>query len=470
MIWLLRALLAAAVFAAVFGTTPAPGLDEALWLGGRVLSAAGVASVLGPGIFTVPDAPTGAFGWLAGALAATIARAGGAFALELATGLAIVGVLALVEVRARRVASAELAFGAAALAALSFADNVRSGGGAAGWLAAAAFMLCVAANSRRGALASVLLAVLWCNLSPAGFFAPWIALLVACGASLEKTEKPRDRTVPWLTVAGCAVALFATPAGLQFVELAPAALHLDGMPAFPVSVVPLAYRFAFPACLLLATLLGLRGAPPGGILLTLAALLVALVDGHQLPLLGIVAAPVLAGVAAGALRDLAAKSLNAAATTNSGDERVLAGPSRLAFAAGAVLVAMFAFATWSAARTGASNAPPLGLIARLQSDGRDHRLFCTRLDWCGSALATGDPHLRAFMDQREAAYPQQLRREQFAISIGRDDWRAKLKAAHVDAFVVDHRALVAGLLETTGEWTRAAEDDGVRLYLRTTSR
>ncbi len=445
MIWVLRVLLAASIFASVLSTTPAPGLGEQLWLGQKAGASLAATAVLGAETFSAPGAFTGAFGWLRDALEALAVRVTGSAGLELLTAVAIVAALALVERRARRNASELLAFAAAGLAAALLLGNLRAGGGAFEWLLAAAFVLNVDVPKRRAALLATLCAIVWCNLSAAGFFAPCIALAYALGAQLDAASTARNR-LPWLVFGGSLLAAFLTPGGVHFVALAPAALHLDGSPAAPVAVAPLAYRWGFAAALLALTFLGLRGSPAGDILSCLFALVIALLDGHQLPLFGIVAAPVLAAAAQRAY------------------------PAALApawYAPAFALVALLWVGGWSAARASAADVVPGDLVARLRADGREHRVFCTRLEWCGEAVAANDARLRVYMDEREPAYPASVRAGQHLMAVGGPHWRASLQGAHVDAIVVDRRAVVAGLLELSPDWVRAGEQGPVRLYVRT---
>ncbi len=447
MIWLGRVLLAATIVLCALFSVSALGLDEQLWLGAQTLGGHGVATTLGRETFSAPGSPSGAFGWLADALEALVARVAGTRGLALVSACAIVAALALVEIRARRQASELLAFGAAALAAATFLGNIRSGGGGLDWLVAAAFVAAITAKGRGATAGAVALAILWCNVSATGFFAPWIALCVALGRTLDENASAPAARTSWFAFAGCVLALFVTPAGRDFVALASLALHLAGTPAPPNGVAPLAYRLGFSACLLIATFFGLRGCARGDIFATLAILVVALVDGHQLPLLGIVAAPVLAQAAQSALTS----------------EAALAGRS---FAFG--LLAILALGAWSAARASASDAVPSAILdGPLQAGGREHRILCTRLEWCGSAVAAGDAHLAVFMDEREAAYPAKVRAEQHSMATGTGSWRSSVRRNAIDAVIVDRHATLAGLLELGDGWSRAAEQGDVRLYLRT---
>jgi hypothetical protein len=446
MIWLLRALLAATILLSAFFSISAPGLDEQLWLGWRTLANQGIATTLGSQAFSAPGSATGALGWLTSVLEAFFERAGGLVAVTLTSACALIGALALVEFRARRSASEFFAFAAAAFAGATFLSSLRTGSGALGWLVAAAFVLALTARRPIGAVSAVLLAVLWCNLSAAGFFAPCLAACVAAGRTLDEranARAPATRTA-WLAVAGCVLALFLTPAGAAFVTLAPLAFHFGGAPG-PVSVAPLAYRIGFSACLLAATFFGLRGCAKGDILATLGMLVVALLDGRLLPLFGIVAAPVIAQAAMRAVRPPSAA---------------------LASALSCAFIAVVAFGGWSAARSSASDAAPRDVVAALSSDGRAHRVLCTRLEWCGSALAAGDSHLAVFMDQREAAYPPKVRDDQHSIASASSTWRAKVRGFDIDAIVVDRHASLAGLLELGDGWARRAEQGDARLYLR----
>jgi hypothetical protein len=445
MIWLLRALLAATILASTLFSVSAPGLDEQLWLGWRTLANHAIATTLGSQAFAAPDAGTAALGWLTNVLEALFERAGGTAALALSSACALVGALALVELRARRNASEFFAFAASAFAAATFLSNLRSGSGAFGWLVAAAFVLAVTSRRPLGAVCAVLLAVLWCNLSSVGFFAPWLALCVALGRTLDESASAPETRWAWLAVAGCAIALFLTPGGTAFVTLAPLAFHVAGTPA-PASVAPLAYRIGFSACLLVATFFGLRGCAKGDILATLAMLIVALLDGRILPLFGIVAAPVLAQAAMRALRSV---------------------PVRIESGLSLAFVAVVAFGGWSAARASASDTVPRDVLAALSSDGRAHRVLCTRLEWCGSALAAGDSHLTVFMDQREAAYPQKVREDQHSIASAAGNWRSKVRGFDIDAIVVDRHVSLAGLLELGDGWARRGEQGDARLYVRT---
>ena len=75
MIWLLRALLAAAVFLAFALAPPSLGLDAHVWFGDRILARGGVPLALGDETFGAPGSPSGAFGWLSAVVLALLEAA-----------------------------------------------------------------------------------------------------------------------------------------------------------------------------------------------------------------------------------------------------------------------------------------------------------------------------------------------------------------------------------------------------------
>jgi hypothetical protein len=455
-VWAARATLAFVTVAAIALRAP----DTGAWIvarevGARIVREGRIPLVLGPAVFGAPGAWDGGLGWLGG-IASWLEGLAGAAAATFATCAAALLTLALVEARARRRAPPLAALGAAALAALCAADALRGGGGIENAAFAAGLYLLLERPSARGVLGATLLAVVWCNASPQGLFAPALAALAALGAYLDRRPVPERRWAT-LSVGATALATLATPAGWTFPALAGEALRidrgLDGLvPYHPADVSAIAYRAGFTLAILAALAVGAGRLRPSDALLWTGATLLALANGSYLAVFGILIAPLLAASASSAL-DLAMPA---------------AGTLRTAGARTAVAAAFLACAAAGAAGLVRRPVPAEAavLAQRLAADGRDHRLACAVLDWCSIALASGGPHLRVYADGRIEALPPAVLRESRDLGSLKGDWRRWLRVQRIDALLVRRNRAFATLLAARPGWRLAGEAETLALFVR----
>lgn len=456
--WAARGALAAAVVAAIALRAPdQAALTVMRAFGARIVREGRVPLRLGPEIFGAPNAWDGGLGWL-GAFAAWCAGVAGPAFTTFSTCAFALAALAFVAARARRRAAPALALGAAALAAACASDALRDGGGIESATFAAALYFLLDRPALRSAVLASLLAVLWCNVSAQGLFAPLLGAVAALGTLLDRRPAAERR---WAAIAcaGTVLATFATPAGWTFPALAFEALRVDRalewlVTYHPADVSPFAYRTGFTLAMLTALAFGAGRLRASDALLWASATLLALANGLYLPIFGVLAAPLLAASAAERL------DLPAVAT-----ERRAA-----ALAAGTVacaaLAAAAAFVPAALGLRVASPAEATVLARTLTADGRAHRLFCATADWCGVAEAEGAPLVSGYMDGRVEAFPADACAEQRDVARLKGDWRGRLDAERVDAVLVRRDRAFATLLAARPGWRQAGETDSLVLFVR----
>jgi len=442
-VWSLRAMLAVAVrdcFAA--GAPRSPQLALGLGIGRRAVA---------EGAFDI--------GWLSASIEYVIHAAAGLGGLAALGGLAVIATLALVEWRARLRAGNLLALAATFIAAFAFLDVLRVAGGGASWLAAAALLLVLERAPGRRIFWAIPIAVVWCNLSAQGIVAPLLVVLVALGHMLDEGYDSPAVGRLWLVALGCAVATLLTPAGLAYVVAAPLAARLDRdllriLPLSPDMLAPLGYRTAFLAIVVGGAALGLSQRRASDGLLLATGVVLTMLDGAYLPLLGIIAAPILAGT----LRRIAPQLGSAAPS------RALPADAGLAVFA---LVATVAFAIGINARATAAlsqRIAPRELIERLAADGRPHSLYCSVLEWCDYAM--GANNVRVWMDGRVEHASRETRDVQRIVARVETGWPDRVRAAGIDALVVRRTDALATLLALSRDWSVSADDETAVLFVR----
>ena len=437
-----RALLAAFVLASfAFAAPRAPQLALNLGIGRNVFAGRG---------FDI--------GWLGASLEYAVHSAAGYGGLAALGGLAVIATLALVEWRARARAGNLLALAATVIAAFAFLDVLRVAGGGASWLAAAALLVVLERAPGRRVFWAIPIAFVWCNLSAQGIVAPLIVALVALGTMLDEGyDAPTARRL-WLVALGCAVATVLTPAGFEFVAAAPLAARLDRnlleiLPLAPNALAPVGYRTAFFAIVVGGAALGLsqRRAVDG--LLLAAGIVLTLLDGAFLPVLGIIAAPILAG-------NLARMLPQFAAAAQPRERKAGVGVAIFAIAAVALAIGINLRANVALAE----RAAPQDLIERLAADGRPHSLFCSALEWCDYAIGASTVH--AWMDGRVERSSLATRDVQRIVARVETDWPKRLRASGIDTLVVRKTDALATLLALSHEWYVRDGDETAQLFVR----
>jgi len=456
MVWAARAALAIVTVAWIALRPPDAGAwTVAREVGARIAREGRIPVRLGPAVFGAPGAWDGGLGWLGGIASWLAGLAGGAVA-TFATCAAALLALALVEARARRRAPPLAAVAAAALAALCAADALRGGGGIENAAFAAGLYLLLERPNARGVVGATLLAVVWCNASAQGLFAPALAALAALGARLERRPQP-ERRWAMLALGTTALATLATPAGWTFPALAGEALRIDRgfeglVPYHPVDVSAIAYRAGFTLAVVTALAVGAGRLRPADALLWTGATLLALANGSYLAVFGVLIAPLLAASAASAL-GLAAPA---------------AGPARAAGMRATVAAALLICAAGGAAGMLRPPVPAEAavLAQALAADGRDHRLACAGLDWCSVALASGGSRLQVYADGRVEALPPAVLRAAHDLGSLKGDWRRWLRVERVDALIVRRDRAFATLLGARPGWRLAGETATLALFVR----
>jgi hypothetical protein len=441
-VWSLRALLAVAIFA-WFAVAPprAPQMAMMLELGRRAVVEHSFE-----------------FGWLGASFAYLVyatADFGGMAALG---GTLVVVTLALVEFRARPRTGEVLSLAAMILCSFCFLDALRVGGGAVHWICAAALLLVL--ERARGAYlyAAIPIALIWANLAPDAIFAPAIAALIALGRVLDRRLPRAEILHAWAVTLGCAAVLLLTPAGAKYLTLAPLAAHLDRsltavIPLAPSSVAPHAYA-AFFLILAIGAALGMQRCRWEDRLLFAAAIVLAFWNGDDLPLVGIVAAPVLVGTVVRVAPQFFAPPAPR--------ERLADGLIALI-----ALFLAFGFAAETQARIARSSAerdPADAIVRRAAADGRPHRLVCVVVEWCNYAIAFGN--VRVLMDGRTERYDGPTRDAQHEIARVTAGWKAELARRGVDAVLAHRSDALAALLELAPGWNAVDLRDGIILFER----
>jgi hypothetical protein len=438
-VWSVRALLAVVILVSFSMLAPrAPQLALAFGIARRVLS---------QHAFDI--------GWLGAILEYGVASAAGVGRLAAFGGLAVIATLALVEWRARARAGTLLALAATIVAAFAFFDVLRVAGGGTSWLAAAALLLVLERAPGRHIFWAVPVVILWCNVSAQGIVAPGLVALIALGHMIDEGYDSPAVGRLWLVAAACAVATLFTPAGFMYVISAPLAARLDRdllriVPLAPDVLAPIGYRTAFFAIVMGGAALGFsqRRAVDG--LLLAAGVVLTMIDGAYLPLLGILAAPILAA----SLQAVLPQSITDWAPREA--RRITAGAI--------ALVAAFGIGFNLHVDALSQRMAPQSLIERLAADGRPHSVYCSFAEWCDYAIGNGN--LRVWMDGRVERASFETRDMQRIVARVEPGWSERLRRSGIDAIVVRHTDALATLLGMSRDWASLAGDDNTQLFVR----
>ncbi len=408
-----------------------------------------ISTVFGPES-AAAGSQSGALGWLGALLWTKLAAA--PFTLWLAPVAMLLAMLALVEIRARARSNAWLGTAAAAIAALCACDAAHAGGPLAAPLFTAAFFMLLDRPTVRRAVLGTALALFWCNTSASGLLGGVLALAAALGTSLDR-QPVLERRAAWLAAFGACLATLATPAGLAYPVLAFHALRIDGtlegiVSTAPSEIAPVAYHVGFFLVLVLGLAIGLRALRFTGAFPALVALALGLANGANLPLVGVVVAPLLAG---GALRP----------------RTTVARGLALALTCVAVLAANVgpggtdANARASAQRDGAF------LASRAAGLHDVRRVFCEQVAWCASAVAAGGSVL---VDDRVDRAPSPVRDAQLALGQAHVTWLGVAKRYGIDAIVVSRDSALASLLRLDSRWRTYGARGDTALFVRSSMR
>jgi len=394
------------------------------------------------------------FGWLGAVffyLAQALAGFGGLAAFG---GVSVVIALALVEFRARPRTGDVLSLAAMILAAFCFLDALRVGGGAAHWIFAAAFLLLLERARGWALFGTIAVAVVWANAAPDAILAPVLAAAVAIGRILDRNSGRGEIAHVCAVTLGCAAALLVTPAGTKYLTLAPLAAHLDRglaavIPLAPNVLAPRAY-VAFFIVLLFGAALGVRRCRWEDRLLFGVAIFLGFWNGENLPLAGIIAAPILVG------------------TLVRVAPQFFAAPSsreRLADAVVAAIALCLAFGFAVGAQGRAMHyvleQPPQTIVNRALADGRPHRLFCVVVEWCDYAIGFKDTGV--VMDGRIERYDDRERTAQHAIAHLAHGWKGELSSRRVDLVLAHRSDALSTILAFVPGWSVVDLMDGVVL-------
>ena len=348
--------------------------------------------MLGTETFSAPGAPSGALGWLAVMCSKrSTVRVTRTVRFAVVTAARSWRRWRSSRSRARRNASELLAFGAGLTGGGDDAeqparrrrrDRVAGRGGDSCSL--------VDASTARAALRRGAVAIVWCNLSPAGLFAPCHCARLRDRAASRSFRRSGARRFPWLVLGGTLLAAFLTPGGLQFIAL------VAGCVAFRWTAVRATVRRG-------AARLQTGGSRPRSCDDVSRPARSARSRHPDMPVR--VDRGLDERTDTSALRNRCGTGHRGGRATNVSQQDIARpgtrSPSRSSSCS--------AEGGWSAAEANAAESRRNDLVARLRADGRVHRVFCPRLDWCGLTVAAGDPQLRVFMDEREAAYPPSVR-------------------------------------------------------------
>jgi len=403
-----------------------------------VVAGHGVPVVFGPES-AAAGSLQGGVGWL-GALAVTVAAAT-RLHLFIATIAVIILTLGLVEMRARRLSDATLGIAAAAVAALCSSDAVHAGGPLAAPLFVAALFALLERPTLRRAAAATALTVVWCNVSASGLFGGAFALATALGMTLDRADVAQRRA-SWLAAFGACLAGLATPAGFAYPLLAFRALRIDGTLAdivrvAPSASAPIGYHLGFMLVLVLGLGLGLRGLRFAGAVPALVTVGLGLANGADLPVVGVVVAPLLAA-AAHRMRAIV--------------------PAGIAFPF-ALLAALGTNVAVNDPRADGGAAILAVRAARLHGV---HRLFCAQPRWCAFAVVSGG---RVLIDDRFDRAPAPVRDAQLALVKGRVTWRRVASRYRIDAILTGSDSTLGSLVRLAPGWRSFAVRGDATLFV-----
>lgn len=412
----------------------------------RAIAARGTISVVFGAETPSAGSPSGALGWLGSLIWNDLS----AFrvTLWLGTVALLLAMLLLVELRARSHSNGKFGAMAAALAAMCSCDAAHAGGPLEAPLITAALMMLLDRPTLRRALLGTVVVWVWCNVSASGVLGAALAFAGALGSSLER-KPPGECRAAWFGSLGACVAMIATPAGLGYPLLAVRALGIMGTvdasaAIAPSEIAPLAYHVGFLLVLVFGLAVGLRARRLGDALPALVALLIGFANGAYLPLVGVVAAPLLA---AGAF-PLRANVPRAAALT---------------FCCVAALLTNVA-ANDTAANVRAVSARD-GAAAAIRAARLPHvrRLVCVPAAWCAAAVNDGG---RVLADDRVERAPPSVRDAQRAFAAANVRWRDSAARYGIDAIVIDRDSALASLLRLDAAWRFAGAQGHAALFVR----
>jgi hypothetical protein len=451
------ALVAVGVLVVV--TPPASAsLALAIYFAKIVFTAHALPAVLGPQSFTAASSPWFAQGWLGAAMTWLVYRAGGYPGLT-AGNILLGGVaLALVAERCRMQRSSAQATALALATALLASLGILCVGGATADLAlAAAFLACIDRLSGRWLWLAVPVTLVWVNVSTSGLIAPLFVLCAFLGALVEErslTGRARELLLLTLLVI---VAAAVTPAGLHVLADYAASLGFDftgtigGWQPARVSA-PALFAGLVPAMIFCAWLGLCRSGDPGGVALSLVAIVLALLHGKYLGIAGIAVAPTLA-----AAFDRAGMPSPRRAVPPLPSWAVVA-----AVALVALVGALVSFTRGTQLLDGGRD--QYAAIDRLATDGRPHRLLCLNPAWCNYALLRNAPSLKVFLDGRQESYPQSVRTDFATIVYGRPEWLRRVKRWNIDTVVTSVNGMA--LLALLPQWDALPVSGNVVIFER----
>jgi hypothetical protein len=456
----LRAIARVCIYAAsAIAAAFAPNVPGAIALVGPSHASTDLGASLDPAARTI--------GWLSSFVADAFAHAGFA-GLAFATALTIAATFALVEIRARRSASAPFALAAVVLCAACSLDAVHVGGGAADGLFLAALLLALERGGTGGLGATALVALLWANASPAGLLAPVFACAYALGDYLDARAEGAAQAAARSARGSLArtlvaiAATCATPALLAYPLDAWRALSLDSslndlLPAVPSVAAPLGYRVGVVATMIVAFAIGARSARAGATCAFAIAAILAFAKGAFVPMIAIAGAPILAE-ATSAIFARANRGTMGGATPG----RALAGFALVAF--GTALASGLVAARRFPSLASALDVAPFGVLAKYARDPGPHRrIICTKLPWCD--VAERRYGLAVFADTRIANASDAIVASQRAIASATGDWSATARKHEIGAIFLDRRSGLVRVLAARG-WHAFAADGSGALWLR----
>ena len=391
---------------------------------------------------------SGRFDALSSVLYAAVEQGAGRAGVVAFGAICAIGMLVLVEAQAReRGANPTAALAVAALTAAVSAGTLTADGGSFAWLAAAAFVFTLAGTEKQRWLVAVPLAWAWAASSWIGVAAPVLALAALLGR--------RDDRALFAILGGSALAIFATPAGLDLPREALAQLSLAGAAGKvlawqPDVVSSVAYRFGLIP--IVVALVWFRLSRLGDLPLVAVALTLSLAAGTAMPLAGIVILPCLAG--------------DSGLPVDRESVRRLPAWHALGVALLCALLAPLVLVSRTAP-SDAEAALPQALIEALAARPAGRTVVaCAPAKWCALVEALGRNDLRAFVSDRIGSQTEEHLLDQIAIAHVRPTWRVAIARNGIGAILVANGQGLATLLSLQPDWHAAARGERATLYLR----
>ncbi len=326
------------------------------------------------------------------------------------------------------------------------------------WVCAAAICLLLDRDDLWSSAAIVALTATWSALQGGATMGALVVTLAATASLLERRRFDTRAITKLAVAAACiAVSLVQLHAGI-FSAYGAHALYLDSLLAGAqrdrlwVGAIS-AQDIGFAAIVVVAGLYGIRRRERlGDAFVFLALLVLSLVDARNLPLFGIIAAPIVADAVASYYLEKRERPVGSLAAYG------------LAFAAAAL--AFIATITAVQPKIVAWPRPGVApLLSMLLARPGAHYVLCVQPRWCDAASSLVKTRLSVVLDDRAGVAAPLARRIQHDVENAVGNWKEDLRRANIDGILTDQDNRLISLLHADG-WASTLSSDGTVLLQR----